>query len=247
MNVNDLICVGAEPLALLDYLAVEHADPRLLEQIAIGLRAGRRGGRGRDPRRRGLPVARGDPRATRRRTASTWSARRSGRSRSTRSSTAAALRPGDALIGLPASGVHSNGLTLARRALLHDGELALDRRPDAARRRERRRRAARADRDLRARDPGAAAQRASRSAAWRTSPAAGCSTCCGSATASASRSPTPLPVPPVFELIAELGEVPVARDVGGVQHGLRLLSRSSPRATPTRPSRCSQSITPARP
>ena len=30
MNVNDLICVGAEPLALLDYLAVERADPQLL-------------------------------------------------------------------------------------------------------------------------------------------------------------------------------------------------------------------------
>ena len=30
MNVNDLICVGAEPLALLDYLAVERADPELL-------------------------------------------------------------------------------------------------------------------------------------------------------------------------------------------------------------------------
>ncbi|HEY6526939.1 MAG TPA: AIR synthase related protein, partial [Solirubrobacteraceae bacterium] len=29
MNVNDLICVGAEPLALLDYLAVESADPDL--------------------------------------------------------------------------------------------------------------------------------------------------------------------------------------------------------------------------
>ena len=27
MNVNDLICVGAEPLALLDYIAVEPADP----------------------------------------------------------------------------------------------------------------------------------------------------------------------------------------------------------------------------
>ena len=40
MNVNDLVCVGAEPLALVDYLAVERADPDVLEQIAIGLKTG---------------------------------------------------------------------------------------------------------------------------------------------------------------------------------------------------------------
>ena len=40
MNVNDLICVGAEPLALLDYIAVERADPELLGSLAVGLRAG---------------------------------------------------------------------------------------------------------------------------------------------------------------------------------------------------------------
>ena len=40
MNVNDLICVGAEPLALLDYLAVEQADPELLAELAEGLKAG---------------------------------------------------------------------------------------------------------------------------------------------------------------------------------------------------------------
>src|SRR5215210_7325631 len=40
MNVNDRVCVGAEPLAMLDYLAVEQADPAALRRIAAGLKAG---------------------------------------------------------------------------------------------------------------------------------------------------------------------------------------------------------------
>ncbi|HEV2820252.1 MAG TPA: AIR synthase related protein, partial [Solirubrobacteraceae bacterium] len=40
MNVNDLVCVGAEPIALLDYLAVEQADPAALAAIGGGLKAG---------------------------------------------------------------------------------------------------------------------------------------------------------------------------------------------------------------
>src|SRR3982750_628583 len=40
MNVNDVICVGAEPLAVLDYIAVEEADPERLRQIAVGLKEG---------------------------------------------------------------------------------------------------------------------------------------------------------------------------------------------------------------
>src|SRR3712207_2607625 len=40
MNVNDVICVGAEPLAVLDYIAVEDADPERLRQIAVGLKEG---------------------------------------------------------------------------------------------------------------------------------------------------------------------------------------------------------------
>ena len=51
MNVNDLICVGAEPIALVDYIAVEQADPEMLRQIAEGLKARRGGRRHRDPRR----------------------------------------------------------------------------------------------------------------------------------------------------------------------------------------------------
>src|SRR5919109_431483 len=40
MNVNDVVCVGAEPIAVLDYIAVEEAEPAALEQIALGLRRG---------------------------------------------------------------------------------------------------------------------------------------------------------------------------------------------------------------
>jgi phosphoribosylformylglycinamidine cyclo-ligase len=34
------------------------------------------------------------------------------------------------MIGLPASGIHSNGMTLARRALLDDGALTMEQRPE---------------------------------------------------------------------------------------------------------------------
>ena len=41
-----------------------------------------------------------------------------------------AIAPGDALIGVPSSGLHSNGYTLARRALQEQGGLSLDDRPE---------------------------------------------------------------------------------------------------------------------
>ena len=40
MNVNDVLCVGAEPLALLDYIAVQVPHPDLLESLAKGLYRG---------------------------------------------------------------------------------------------------------------------------------------------------------------------------------------------------------------
>ena len=58
MNVNDVICVGAEPIAVLDYLAVERADEAVMRAIGVGPEGGRRGRGRRDPRRRGRRPAR---------------------------------------------------------------------------------------------------------------------------------------------------------------------------------------------
>ncbi|MGD9721107.1 MAG: phosphoribosylformylglycinamidine cyclo-ligase [Pirellulales bacterium] len=40
MSVNDALCTGAEPLFFLDYVAMSHDDPELLEQIVEGVSAG---------------------------------------------------------------------------------------------------------------------------------------------------------------------------------------------------------------
>jgi phosphoribosylformylglycinamidine cyclo-ligase len=128
MNVNDLVCVGAEPLALLDYIAVEQADPGLLADLAVGLRAGAEAAGVEIPGGEvcQLPeVIRGHP--------SPYGFDLVGSAFGTVSLDAivdgSACAPGDALIGLPASGVHANGLTLARRVLLEQAGLTLDARP----------------------------------------------------------------------------------------------------------------------
>ena len=40
MNVNDIVCVGAEPIALVDYLAIEQVDEAVMRAIGVGLKAG---------------------------------------------------------------------------------------------------------------------------------------------------------------------------------------------------------------
>jgi phosphoribosylformylglycinamidine cyclo-ligase len=40
MNVNDAICVGAEPLAFVDYLAIDDPKPEITKEIGIGLAKG---------------------------------------------------------------------------------------------------------------------------------------------------------------------------------------------------------------
>jgi phosphoribosylformylglycinamidine cyclo-ligase len=116
MNVNDVICVGAEPIAVLDYIAVEEADPDVLRQVAEGLKAGAEQAGVEIPggELAQLPeLIRGHP--------SPYGFDLVGACFGTVALdsivTGSRIDPGDAVIGLPSSGVHSNGLTLARRAL----------------------------------------------------------------------------------------------------------------------------------
>src|ERR687886_813386 len=116
MNVNDVICVGAEPLAVLDYIAVEDADPERLHQIALGLKEGAEQAGVEIPggELAQLPeLIRGHPSPS----GFDLVGACLGTVALDAIVTGAGVQPGDAVIGLPSSGVHSNGYTLARRAL----------------------------------------------------------------------------------------------------------------------------------
>ncbi len=116
MNVNDVVCVGATPLAVLDYIAVEDADPEALRAIGEGLKAGAEHARVEIPggELAQLPeLVRGHP--------SPHGFDLVGACFGTvaldRVVSGDRIEPGDVVVGLPSSGVHSNGLTLARAAL----------------------------------------------------------------------------------------------------------------------------------
>src|SRR5919199_660900 len=116
MNVNDVICVGAEPIAVLDYIAVEEADEERLRQIAAGLKEGAEQAGVEIPggELAQLPeLIRGHPSPT----GFDLVGACVGTVALDAIVTGEAVRPGDAVIGLPSSGVHSNGYTLTRRAL----------------------------------------------------------------------------------------------------------------------------------
>lgn len=124
MNVNDLICVGATPLALVDYIAVEHADADMLSQIAEGLKTGAEAAGVEIPggELAQLPeLIKGHPSPT----GFDLVGAAFGSVALDAIVTGDTITAGDVIIGLPSSGIHSNGLTLARKALLDDAGLSL--------------------------------------------------------------------------------------------------------------------------
>jgi len=116
MNVNDLICIGADPMAMVDYIALQQIDAAVLEQIAEGLHRGAElagisipGGEiAQLPEMiRGLAPGRGLDLA----------GAAVGIVRLDRMITGKQISDRDVILGFPSSGVHSNGLTLARKVL----------------------------------------------------------------------------------------------------------------------------------
>jgi phosphoribosylformylglycinamidine cyclo-ligase len=115
MLVDDLACVGAEPLFLLDYVAVGKLDPARLEElvgsIAEGCRQACTALLGGETAEHGGVMAPGDLDVAGFAVGVIERGEELGPER---------VREGDVLIGLPSPGLRSNGYTLARRVLIHD-------------------------------------------------------------------------------------------------------------------------------
>ena len=218
MNVNDLVCVGAEPIALVDFILCRTADPEQCGAIGEGLRRGAElagieipGGEiaqvgdvvnGLELAGSAIGIVPLDGIVT-----------------------GAAIAPGDAVIGLPSSGLHSNGYTLARRVLadvpLDDDRLG---RPLGEVLLEPTEIYVRPILELLASDVDV------RGLAHITGDGLNNLLRLGDGVGYAIDEP--LPPPPVFDLIAEHGGDRRRGDARGLQHGLRLLrdrARGRPR------------------
>lgn len=125
MNVNDVLCVGAEPITMVDYIAVQGLDPLFLEEIGKGLYEG--------AARSNISIPGGE----------IAQLKEMIRGHSEKSGfdlvgTCVGVVPldkliigqeveeGDIIVGIESNGVHSNGLTLAREALFTNTDMRVD-------------------------------------------------------------------------------------------------------------------------
>ena len=110
MNANDVVCVGARPLAMLDFVLCADADPEVFGALGEGLARG--------AELAGLEITGGEVAQVGEIVAGhELGGTCVGLVDLDAIVTGARIEPGDAVIGLPSSGLHSNGYTLARHAL----------------------------------------------------------------------------------------------------------------------------------
>lgn len=119
MNVNDMICVGAKPLSLVDYIAVVHADAAMLEAIGVGLRDG--------ARRANISISGGEI-AQLKDVVKGFDlvGMAVGRVDLDKVLCGKGVVEGDVVIGVRSNGIHSNGLSLARKAFFEDHKFSIE-------------------------------------------------------------------------------------------------------------------------
>jgi phosphoribosylformylglycinamidine cyclo-ligase len=121
MNVNDVICVGATPVSMVDYIAVEDADAEILDAISIGLCEG--------AKLASISICGGETAQLKGMVHGFDLAGTAiGHVPLDKILIGQNVREGDVVIGIESSGIHSNGLTLARRAFFDLNKYALSHR-----------------------------------------------------------------------------------------------------------------------
>jgi phosphoribosylformylglycinamidine cyclo-ligase len=108
MNVNDTICVGSEPIGFVDYIAIDRPDSKVTAEVGKGLERG--------AEMSNMTIVGGEiavlPELVK---GFDLAGTCLGMVKKDSIITGDQIKPGDSLIGLPSSGIHSNGLTLARK------------------------------------------------------------------------------------------------------------------------------------
>ena len=124
MNVNDILCVGARPFALVDYLAVQAVRPEVLEALGRGLYEG--------AKQAGIAIAGGEMaqvpemlHGQRPDSGFDLAATALGIVPVSAVIDGRAIQDGDVVVGYRSAGLHSNGYTLARKLLLSGEGLSL--------------------------------------------------------------------------------------------------------------------------
>jgi phosphoribosylformylglycinamidine cyclo-ligase len=119
MCANDLICTGAEPITFLDYLAMAKHDRHIIDEIAVGLVEG--------AKQAGMAIVAGEtaivPDLLSKAGGLDLVGMAAGICEEKELILGDETRNGDALVGVASSGIHSNGLTLARKTLLGEYKL----------------------------------------------------------------------------------------------------------------------------
>lgn len=109
MNVNDMICVGAKPLSMVDYIAVEKTDAAMLDAVGAGLCEG--------AEMAGISISGGETSQLKDIVQGfDLVGMAVGRVALDRIVDGSSVTEGDVVIGVRSNGIHSNGLSLARKA-----------------------------------------------------------------------------------------------------------------------------------